>query len=66
MEQHFTVTINGVPKHLPLAGTTITTSPTPSPRTWVKLSVNDRITAAFLIDQAYEEALRRLDLARAR
>jgi hypothetical protein len=65
MERFFTITMNGRPMQIPLAGTTITTSnATPTPRTWVKLSVNGRITDAFLIDQAYEEAIRRRDQAR--
>lgn len=64
MERFFTITMNGRPMQIPLAGTTITTSSSPTPRTWVKLSVNGRITDAFLIDEAYEEAIRRRDQAR--
>jgi hypothetical protein len=64
MEKFFTITMNGRPMQVPLAGTVITTSATATPRTWVKLSANGRITDAFLIDQAYEEAIRRRDQAR--
>ena len=64
MEGYFTVTINGIPKRLPFAGTSITTSTLPPPRTWVKLSVNGRITEAYLIDQSYEEAMHRRSQAR--
>jgi hypothetical protein len=64
MERFFTITMNGRPMQIPLAGTTITTSASATPRTWVKLSVNGRITDAFLIDQAYEEAISRRDQAR--
>jgi hypothetical protein len=64
MEKFFTITMNGLPMQIPVAGTTITTFASPTPRTWVKLSVNGRITNAFLIDQEYEEAVRRRDEAR--
>jgi hypothetical protein len=64
MERFFTITMNGRPMQVPVAGTTITTSASPTPRTWVKLSVNGRITNAFLIDQGYDEAVRRRDEAR--
>jgi hypothetical protein len=63
IEAHFTVTVNGWPKHLPVAGTTITTSAT-TPRTWVKVTVNGRLLEAFVIDQSYEEALSRWQQAR--
>jgi hypothetical protein len=64
IETYFTVTVNGYPKYLPVIGTTITTSATTTPRTWVKLTVNGRLLEAFLIDQSYEEALSRWQLAR--
>ena len=63
-EAHFTVTVNGWPKNLPVAGTTITTTTATTPRTWVKVSANGRLLEAFVIDQSYEEALTRRDLAR--
>jgi hypothetical protein len=61
---YFTVTVNGWPKHLPVADTTITTSAATTPRTWVKVSANGRLLEAFVIDQSYEEALTRRNLAR--
>ena len=64
MENTFTVTLHGVPMDLPYAGTTISTTALPPPRTWVKLSVQGRIVAAYLVDQAYDEAVRRRDRAR--
>jgi hypothetical protein len=64
MERFFTITMNGRPIQVPVAGTTITTAATPTPRTWVKLSALGRITDAFIIDQTYEEAVRRRDEAR--
>jgi hypothetical protein len=63
-EAFFMVTVNGCPKRLPVAGTTIATSAATTPRTWVKVSVNGRLLEAFVIDQSYEEALTRRDLAR--
>jgi hypothetical protein len=64
IETYFTVTVNGWPKHLPVANTSITASSTTTPRTWVKVSVNGRLLEAFVIDQSYEEALNRRNLAR--
>jgi hypothetical protein len=66
IEVYFTVTVNGWPKHLPVADTTITTSETTTPRTWVKVSENGRLLEAYAIDQSYEEALNRRNLARGR
>lgn len=63
---YFTVTVNGRPKHLPVADTTITTSAATTPRTWVKVSANGRLLEAFVIDQSYEEALTRRNLARSK
>ncbi len=65
MEHLFTVTVNGVLKHLPCTDTTISASTAPPPRTWVKLFVNQRIAAAFLIEETFEEAVRRRTQARA-
>jgi hypothetical protein len=64
IEVYFTVTVNGAPKHLPVADTTITTSLATTPRTWVKVSANGRLLEAYVIDQSYEEALNRRNLAR--
>jgi hypothetical protein len=63
IETYFTVTVNGAPKLLSVADTTITTSAATTPRTWVKVSVNGRLLEAYVIDQSYEEALHRRNLA---